>query len=62
MLDPARDPASARPEMLAKVLLHRQLRPCHGDKHVVGNHIAVEEVPTYEASNSVCAVIVDYPS
>ena len=51
-LDPKRDLAGATPETLARALF-RPLRPRPGGKPVVGDEVAVEEVATDEASDSV---------
>ena len=54
MLDPARDLAGATPEKLAKALFRRvePLRPGTRRKPVVGDQVAVEEVPTDRSSSS----------
>ena len=51
-LDPKRDLAGATPETLARALF-RPLRPRARGTPVVGDEVAVEEVATDEASDSV---------
>ena len=47
VLDPARDLVGATPETLARALLRQpHLAPRAGRKPVVGDQVAVEEVPT----------------
>ena len=55
MLDPARDLAGATPEKLAKALFRRvePLRPGTRRKPVVGDEVAVEEVPADEAGDGI---------
>ena len=53
MLDPARDLAGATPETLARALLRNRLRPGSARKPVVGDEVAVEEVPPDKPGNRV---------
>ena len=51
-LDPKRDLAGATPETLARALF-RPLRPRAGGTPVVGDQVAVEEVPTDQTRDGV---------
>ena len=54
MLDPERDLKGATPEKLERALLRQpHLAPRPGRKPVVGDEVAVEEVPSDETGNSV---------